>query len=106
MSFDPELKVLLTALAEGQVKLADGQAKLSESLARTDAAVAHLATATEAALDRLAARVDDFGKRVIEGFTKGAGVDRNIEDEIHKLDVRVRDLERRTPPRAPSKKRG
>lgn len=49
---DPELKALLTALAEGQVKLAEGQAK-------TDANLGAFARDTKAAIGDLAGHVRD-----------------------------------------------
>ena len=128
---DAELKTLLVALAEGQVKLAEGQgrmesavahlaegqgrhdellAKLAEGqgrhderLGRMESAVAHLATATEAALTRLTERIDEFGERVTRGFTNGASADRKMDDAIHALDARVTKLEHAKP--GPRKRR-
>jgi hypothetical protein len=100
---DPELKALLTALAEGQLKLAEGQR-------RTDAAVAHLATATEAALTateealtRLTDRIGGLSKAILEGFTNGADRDRKLDDALHVLDTRVTKLENKKP--SPKKRR-
>jgi chromosome segregation ATPase len=65
---DPELKQLLMALVDGQVKLAEGQAKtdtrmdaLVQAQAKTEARIDALAQAqakTEARIEALAARMD------------------------------------------------
>ena len=99
---DAELKTLLVALAEGQVKLAEGQGRhdellvaLADGQVKLEGTVAHLATATEGALTRLAERIDEFGERVSRGFTNGASTDRKLDDELHALDARVTKLERK-----------
>ena len=100
---DAELKTLLVALAEGQVKLAEGQGRHDERLGRMESAITHLATATEAALTRLTDRIDEFGERVTRGFTNGASSDLKLDDAIHALDARVTKLERKDP--GPKKRR-
>ena len=112
MSLDPEMQALLSALAEGQLKLSEGQLKLSnhvDSLAKetreTKIVLAHFATATEAAIERLVERVDDFGRRVVVGSTNAAAVDRKLEDVVGALDARVKALERKNAAKVSSKKR-
>jgi hypothetical protein len=78
---DPELKVVLAALVEGQVKLSDGQG------ARTDAAV-----------QRFSDRQDGSTMQVGRGFTRGISAERRLEDRVHAPDARVTNLERRSPP--------
>jgi hypothetical protein len=73
---DPEIKTLLAALVEGQVKLAEGQGRtgaavvrLAEGQARTDAAVARLAEGqarTDAAVVRLAEGLEQTNAAVHE----------------------------------------
>ena len=119
---DPELKTLLGALVEGQVKLAEGQAKTDASVARlvdgqakTDASLARLAEGqakTDASLARLAdqvgkltgevfrmgARLDGFSEAVIRGFTDSAATDGEFRARFERLDARVSELEKHTHP--------
>ncbi|MBI4705189.1 MAG: hypothetical protein HY744_29120 [Deltaproteobacteria bacterium] len=114
---DPELKTLLAALVDGQVKLAEGQTKLAERMeashaklgARIDAltvridalAVAQneltgdvgvLARAqerTERRLEQVIERLDRFGEQVMRGFTKAGEQHGEHEGRIGRLEQAV-----------------
>jgi hypothetical protein len=111
MPIDPDLKAILTALADGQLKLEASVGKLADGQTRLEATVAHMATATESAfsrtdqaLERLTERIDSFRDTILKGFTNGADRDRKLEDDVRVLDARVTKLEGRGPKKSSKRK--
>jgi len=103
---DPELKTMLMALMDGQIKLAEGHVEtqaairhLAERTGKTEAAIQHLAETTEASIASLAEKVsflserlDSFGEKVVRGFTDSAQRDGDLELRVSKLESEVESL--------------
>lgn len=82
---DPELKVLLAALVEGQVKLAESQAK-------TDATVQALAAEVRAlggTVRQMSERMDRFAEAVMRGFTTGGEQQGALQARVERLEGAV-----------------
>ncbi len=111
---DPELKTLLKALMDGQIKLAEGhvetQAAIQRQAEKTEASIRSLAEKTEASIRSLAEkteasisslaktvsllseRLDSFGEKVVRGFTDVAQRDGDLERRVSKLESEVESL--------------
>ncbi len=90
-SMDSELKALLTALAEGQIKLAEGQTRLDERMAVMAKAMTNLG---ERMID-LGERMDGYARAVIRGFTSSVERDGKIELRVDAVEARLDRLEKR-----------
>jgi hypothetical protein len=100
MAVDSELKALLDALVEGQLKLAEVQQRFSEGLQRlAEGQQRHgeRLDRVEAALERLTVRVEAFTDAVLRGFTDAAGRDRALDSRVEKPESRMQALERGKP---------
>src|SRR5207245_2540120 len=108
---DPELKALLTALAEGQIKLAEGQAAFARdvkaALGELTLAQAHTQVAlTDLAGDvrTLGERMDKYAEAVVRGFTNGAERNGKLARRVEVVETRLDRIEKRLPP--PGRKKG
>lgn len=86
---EPELRKLLRALVEGQVKLANGQrdtnavvARLARQVSRLGGEVSRLG----GEVSRLGKRLDRFAQAVVRGFTDGAARDKAFDARIDALE--------------------
>ncbi|MBI4705461.1 MAG: hypothetical protein HY744_30570 [Deltaproteobacteria bacterium] len=109
---DPELKTLLAALVEGQVKLAERmEASHAKLAARMDALAAtqnelagdvrvlvRAQERTERRLEQVIERLDRFGEQVVRGFTKAGEQHGEHEGRIGRLEQAVFGAQ---PPAAP-----
>ena len=77
---DPELKTLLMALAEGQVKLDERVGIMANALAE------------------LGRRMDGYAQAVVKGFTAGAERNGKVERRLSAAETRLDRLEKRGPP--------
>ena len=89
---DPELKTLIKALMDGQIKLAEGHVE-------TQASIRHLAETTEVSIASLAEKVsflserlDSFGEKVVCGFTDSAQREGDLDRRVSKLESEVESL--------------
>lgn len=96
---DPDLKALLSALVEGQVKLSEGQATLAAAHARTERRLdgielvmrqlAEEVVKLTEAQRRTEERLGWFGQQVTRGFTAVARRQGKIEKRVGKLERKV-----------------
>ncbi len=107
---DPELKTILKALMDGQIKLAEGHVEtqaairhLAERTGKTESAIQLLAETTQASigslaenvsiladrLDSLSDRLDSFGEKVVRGFTDSTKRDGDLDRRVSKLESEV-----------------
>ncbi len=110
MAVDPDLKAILTALAEGQTRndtsianLTEGQAHLialkdtlTEQVGRSAGLINELAEGQVKLTDRvekLTERLDGFTAAVLRGFTEGVGRDIATEKRVDQLEARMSQLE-------------
>ena len=128
---DPELKTLLNALAEGQIKLAESQAVLvhgqkqmqkdmvevrrelvevrkETTELRKDSNELRKELRTEIravkdATNRMSERLDWFGGQIVRGFTSGVSRDESLDRRVTKLERELAAFKKR-PPRRPRKK--
>ncbi len=110
---DPELKTLLKALMDGQIKLAEGHVEtqaairhLAERTGKTESAIQLMSEniqlmseKTEASIGSLAEsvsilseRLDSFGEKVVRGFTDSSQRDGDLDRRVSKLESEVESL--------------
>ncbi|MCC6810100.1 MAG: hypothetical protein IT381_21905 [Deltaproteobacteria bacterium] len=88
---DAEIRTLLSALVEGQLKLAEAQAETGKTMAELRREM-HRGFAK---IDYMSNRLDWFGNQVVRGFTRGASRDFNLERRVTKLERQIAALKKK-----------
>ncbi len=95
---DPELRTLLRALTNGQVKLFEAQSKTSREVRGLAAGQRRLFEA-QARMSKefrlLGARLDRFSRAVIRGFANGAARHHATQVRLDQIERRVTKIEKR-----------